>query len=89
MRDEKLYALADIIYEQLLQIPSRLLKHKCGQPISKETAVAKIYWVLEEDKHQSIAKENEDIFKQVCTRSSGHDAPCNGLPREDCPQLGK
>lgn len=77
MRDSELYSLAEAIYEGLLEIPSRLMRHKCGQAISKETAVTKIYFIL----------ESNNIFKQVCTRADNHEPPCNGLPRETCPQL--
>jgi hypothetical protein len=26
-----------------------------------------------------------DRTAKLCTRSDGHDGPCNGLPREQCP----
>jgi hypothetical protein len=77
MRDEELYKLADAIYEGLIEIPCRLMKHKCGAAIGKETAVTKIYLVL----------ENNKLLTAACTRAVGHEPPCNGLPREGCPQI--
>jgi hypothetical protein len=28
--------------------------------------------------------EREGKYGEYCTRNSGHDGPCNGLPRKDC-----
>lgn len=32
-------------------------------------------------------QEAEELFKRTCTRPRHRNGPCNGLPREDCPQL--
>jgi hypothetical protein len=77
INQEEAKKLAEEIYEQLLAIPSRLMKHKCGNPISKETAVANIYLTL-------LKEDEKDMFTKACIRESGHEGPCNGLPREDC-----
>ena len=58
MEKEEAKLLAEEIYLQLLTIPSRLMKHKCGQPISKDVAIANIYLTLISDKHSTIKKEN-------------------------------
>jgi hypothetical protein len=75
VRDEALYLLAEKIYEDLLKIPSRLMKHKCGQPISKETAVARIYMTLEEAKQSEIIAEikNEDNIPQAIKDLRGYE----------------
>lgn len=63
MRDEALYKLADTIYEGLLEIPSRIMKHKCGQAISKDTAVTKIYLILEADKLEATKYINRSHLR--------------------------
>jgi hypothetical protein len=52
------------------------MRHKCGQPITKETAIANIYLTL--------LKEDEKSKPAMCTRVGTHKGPCNGLEREDC-----
>lgn len=54
-------------------------------------------WIGRE-RHESVlsvakrmkAKESQIVpmYKgaDVCTRAAGHKSPCNGWPREDCPQ---
>jgi len=83
---EEAKQLADDIYEELLKIPSRIMKHKCGNPISKDTAVANIYMTLTKNEHQTVEKEN-DLIAKSCTREINHTSPCNGFPRDDCPRL--
>lgn len=33
------------------------------------------------------SKKNRELIAELCTRTSGHDGPCNGYPRKDCKTL--
>lgn len=47
---------------------------------------------LAEETERSILKRRYTEYAlpalKVCTRVQGHDGPCNGFPRRDCPTLG-